>query len=177
MNSSIPLDNFIEKPLRDGPDMHKRSNLAEVGDPDIAARQRLMATCASASKSELDGILSSLGPVPAAADLRATESGLVMLRGRMGGDGSPFNLGEATVTRAAVRLADGRIGFAYQLGRDAEKARVAAILDALWQGAERAAIEAALAPIRSAIQASADEKARRVAATRVNFFTMVRGED
>jgi alpha-D-ribose 1-methylphosphonate 5-triphosphate synthase subunit PhnG len=100
-----------------------------------------------------------------------------MLRGRMGGDGRAFNLGEATVTRAAVRLADGRTGFAYQLGRDAAKARVSAVLDALCQGAEREAVEAALAPIRRRVETEALAKARRVAATKVDFFTMVRGED
>jgi alpha-D-ribose 1-methylphosphonate 5-triphosphate synthase subunit PhnG len=100
-----------------------------------------------------------------------------MLRGRMGGDGRAFNLGEATVTRAAVALSDGRTGFAYQLGRDREKARAAAIIDALWQGRERALIERALAPLRTRIADAAALEARRTAATRVNFFTMVRGED
>ena len=100
-----------------------------------------------------------------------------MLRGRMGGDGRPFNLGEATVTRAAVVLPDGRTGFAWQLGRDREKARAAAVIDALWQGEERAAIEGALAPIRARIAETESRAARRTAATRVNFFTMVRGED
>ena len=74
-------------------------------------------------------------------------------------------------------LADGRTGFAWQLGRDREKARAAAIIDALWQGEERAAIERALAPVRARIAAAAAREARRTAATRVNFFTMVRGED
>ena len=64
---------------------------------------------------------------------RQAESGLVMVRGRIGGDGAPFNLGEATVTRAAVRLASGEIGFGYVLGRDHEKARLIALCDALLQ--------------------------------------------
>lgn len=146
-------------------------------NPEIAARQAVMATCTGATTTELEQALGRLGPIPAASDLRGTEPGLVMLRGRMGGDGNAFNLGEATVTRAAVRLADGRTGFAYQLGRDAAKARSAAILDALWQGPERDAVEAALAPVRQRLADEAAVKARRVAATRVNFFTMVRGED
>ena len=56
-----------------------------------------------------------------------------MVRGRIGGDGAPFNVGEATVTRAAVRLASGEIGFGYVLGRDHEKARLIALCDALLQ--------------------------------------------
>ncbi len=68
--------------------------------------------------------------VPPIVELRPPEIGLVMLRGRIGGDGAPFNLGEATVTRAAVRLETGEVGIAYVLGRDAAKARLAAVLDA-----------------------------------------------
>ena len=148
-----------------------------AGRPDITARQAIMATMAGAASDELARALESLGVVPPASDIRAPESGLVMLRGRTGGEGRPFNLGEATVTRAAIRLGDGRTGFAYQLGGDMKKARLAAILDALWQGAERDAVEAALAPISARLAAAAAAKARRVAATRVDFFTMVRGED
>ena len=59
---------------------------------------------------------------PDYVELRAAESGLVMVRGRIGGDGAPFNLGEATVTRATVRLASGEVGFAYVLGRDRDLA-------------------------------------------------------
>ena len=43
--------------------------------------------------------------VPAHDTLREPENGLVMVRGRIGGDGAPFNLGEATVSRAVIRLA------------------------------------------------------------------------
>ena len=84
-------------------------------------------------------------------DLREPENGLVMVRGRVGGDGAPFNLGEATVTRAAVRLASGEIGFGYTLGRDREKARLIALCDALMQRDDFAgAIEAkVLAPLRA----------------------------
>ncbi len=144
---------------------------------EVAARQALMATMAEASSEELDAALQQLGAIPEAADIRPAESGLVMLRGRAGGEGRQFNLGEATVTRAAIRLSDGRTGFAYHLGRDGRKARLAAILDGLWQGSERPRVETALAGVRERLRAAADLKARRVAATRVDFFTMVRGED
>ncbi len=144
---------------------------------DHTARRQVMAVCAGATRKELDAALAGMGRLPSATDLRPGESGLVMLRGRMGGDGRAFNVGEASVTRAAVRLDDGRTGFAYQLGRDKDRARSAALLDALWQGAERDAVEAALTPIRTRIASDAALQARRVAATRVDFFTMVRGED
>ncbi len=145
--------------------------------PAIAARRSLMAILAAASADELASALGALGAVPAAVDIRPAESGLVMLRGRAGGEGRLFNLGEATVTRAAVRLADGRTGFAYHLGRDGAKARLAAILDGLAQGVERPRVETALEGVRARLAATTETKARRVAATRVDFFTMVRGED
>ena len=102
-----------------------------------------------------------------------------MLRGRIGGDGAAFNLGEATVTRAAVRIGSGETGFAYVLGRDHAKARMVALCDALWQsGRFRDALErAVLAPIRARLEREQAERERDTAATRVDFFTLVRGED
>lgn len=143
-----------------------------------AARQGLMRLCAEASVTELDAALDALAPLPGVTDLRPAERGLVMLRGRMGGDGNRFNLGEATVTRAAVRLESGEIGFAYQLGRDIDKARKAAVLDALGQRPDgHDAVEAAMAPVARRLAMEHTTQSRRIAATRVNFFTMTRGED
>lgn len=143
-----------------------------------AARQSAMALLARAESGELDAVLARLAPVPAASDLKPPEIGLVMLRGRTGGDGAPFNLGEATVARAAVRLDGGAAGFAYRLGRDVRAARAAAIVDALWQdAARRPAVEAALAPVRERISAAAAGVRAETAATKVDFFTLVRGED
>lgn len=149
-----------------------------ISDRDaIAERQAVMALCAEASAGELDAVLDALAPLPPVQDLRAPESGLVMLRGRAGGDGAAFNLGEATVTRAAVAL-EGVSGFAYHLGRDAAKARRAAILDALWQqDGTRPVVTDALEPVRQRLAAERNLAARRAAATRVNFFTLARGED
>ena len=111
--------------------------------------------------------------------MRGPETGLVMLRGRVGGGGAPFNFGEATVTRATVRLPGGAIGHSYALGRDKQKARLAAIADALWQDpAERADVEAkVLEPLRAAAAAADAKRRAETAATKVDFFTLVRGED
>ncbi|WP_375463753.1 phosphonate C-P lyase system protein PhnG [uncultured Methylobacterium sp.] len=145
--------------------------------PELAARRAAMALAGLATADELRAALAGLGPVDA-EDLRPPESGLVMTRGRIGGDGRAFNLGEASVTRAAVRLPSGETGFAYHLGRDRARARHAAILDALWQRADdRAAVEAALAPVAARRARESAAEARRIAATRVNFFTLARGED
>lgn len=119
------------------------------------------------------------GGVPEAEDIRPAEVGLVMLRGRIGGDGVMFNIGEATVTRAAVRLANGTTGFSYILGRHPCRARLAAIIDALGQDAVwRENLNAAfIAPVNARLEEAARVKAEETAATRVNFFTVVRGED
>jgi alpha-D-ribose 1-methylphosphonate 5-triphosphate synthase subunit PhnG len=101
-----------------------------------------------------------------------------MLRGRVGGDGAPFNIGEATVSRAVVRLSTGEIGFGFRLGRSLEAARLSAIIDALWQApAWRPRVEEhVLGPLNAHKQRQRDRAAEEAAATKVEFFTMVRGE-
>lgn len=143
------------------------------------ARKAAMATLAMAPGDELKRLCEEAGVTGEAEMLRGPETGLVSVRGRIGGGGAPFNFGEATVTRATVRLPGGDIGHAYALGRNKEKARLSAIADALWQNpARRAEVEdQIIAPLRAA-QAAADAVSRaETAATKVDFFTMVRGED
>jgi len=141
------------------------------------ARREAMAVLANSPTETLAALVASLPP-PAYETIRTAEQGLVMVRGRVGGDGAPFNLGEATVSRAAVRLAGGEVGFGYVLGRDAEKANLIALCDAMIQAsAYRGDVEAkVLAPLREQLAARREERAAQVAATRVNFYTMVRGE-
>lgn len=135
-----------------------------------------MALAARATTAELEGAVRALhdGPID---EVRRPETGLVMIRGRTGGDGAPFNLGEATVTRAAVRLPTGETGFSYLLGRDALRARHAAVLDALVQALGLPDVLARLAGVEARIQSADETTSRQAAATRVDFFTMVRGED
>jgi alpha-D-ribose 1-methylphosphonate 5-triphosphate synthase subunit PhnG len=142
-----------------------------------AQRQAAMAVLAHADAADIATALDSLA-LPAHENLREPENGLVMVRGRTGGDGAPFNLGEATVSRAAVRLSTGEVGFGYALGRDRQKAQMIALCDALIQSADHAGtVEAkVLAPLRAAIAAAQNRKAAETAATRVDFYTMVRGE-
>lgn len=117
-------------------------------------------------------------PLPEHADLRAPEIGAVMVRGRVSASGAPFNLGEMTVTRCSLRLACGTVGHAYVQGRDRDHARRAAILDALMQ-TEAAAVlrRSVLAPLAADEIARRGARAAKAAATKVEFFTLVRGED
>jgi alpha-D-ribose 1-methylphosphonate 5-triphosphate synthase subunit PhnG len=141
-------------------------------------RRAAMAVLAASDPAEIARCLAALDPLPPHEDLRAGENGMVMVRGRIGGDGAPFNLGEATVARAAVRLASGETGVGYVLGRDRAHARLIALVDALMQTAMHAeAVERhVLAPIRARLDAARRLDAERVAATKVEFFTLVRGE-
>ncbi|MCC6008559.1 MAG: phosphonate C-P lyase system protein PhnG [Rhodobacteraceae bacterium] len=116
---------------------------------------------------------------PARVWLRAPEIGAVMLRGRMGAVGASFNLGELTVTRCALRLEEtGAVGHALVSGRDVAKAEVAALVDALMQTEVAAGLrEGLLAPLQAEENAARTARAARAAATRVEFFTLARGED
>jgi len=110
--------------------------------------------------------------------VRAPEIGMVMLRGRVGGTGNPFNLGEASVVRCAVRLGNGPLGVSYALGRDKRRAELAALFDALLQDPlhhddlQRSLI----APLALAQAQARAQKQRDVAGSKVEFFTFVRGE-
>jgi alpha-D-ribose 1-methylphosphonate 5-triphosphate synthase subunit PhnG len=148
--------------------------------PATAERRALLRACADATEQELETALVGLGPLPPHAELRAPQTGLVMLRGRVGGNGPPFNVGEAIVTRAAVQFQSGTIGFSYLLGRSHRRARLAALVDAMGQesAAHRERLEAALvAPVTARRAQECADRRAETAATKVSFFTLVRGED
>ncbi|MES0007742.1 phosphonate C-P lyase system protein PhnG [Mesorhizobium sp. M0062] len=144
-----------------------------------AERKDVMATLAQANGDDIARLWNEAGLTSEAELLRGPETGLVTVRGRIGGGGAPFNVGEVTVTRATVRLSSGQVGHSYMLGRDRQKAKLAAIADALWQDpAHRQTVESALvAPLRAAQSEAREKRRSETAATKVDFFTMVRGED
>jgi alpha-D-ribose 1-methylphosphonate 5-triphosphate synthase subunit PhnG len=139
----------------------------------------VLALLSRASPIELADGLARLTGVPTQVDLRPPEAGMVLVRARIGGDGAPFNLGEAMVSRAAVRLGTGEVGISYRLGRDPAAARAAALLDALWQRSEWTARveEAVLTRVRRRLDNEARARAEAAAATSVEFFTVARGGD
>jgi alpha-D-ribose 1-methylphosphonate 5-triphosphate synthase subunit PhnG len=141
--------------------------------PDKTDRQHWMATLARAERAAIEGCLVDAPALPDHTVLRGPEVGLVMLRGRAGGGGAAFNLGEMTVTRCTVR-AGGRIGHATIAGRDTAKAELAARLDAALQEPAGAAalLRAVIAPLDALEVRRRDALAARAAATRVEFFTL-----
>ena len=109
---------------------------------------------------------------------RKPEVGTAMVRGRMGGTGAPFNLGEVTVTRCALALESGATGHAYIQGRNTQHAIHCAILDALLQGpASSELLNAVVRPLRGEQAAREETESKKAAATQVDFFTLARGED
>jgi len=132
-----------------------------------------MAVLARSEAEAIASLLAPLPPLPAHETLRPPETGLVMVRGRTGGDGAAFNLGEMTVTRCAVRLGEA-VGHAYVAGRDKRQAELAALVDAALQDPARrdALMDGVITPLATRQQAARDAEARRAAATRVDFLAM-----
>ncbi len=145
-------------------------------------RQRWMRAFALGEEAILAKALAAFSPLPPYTFLRRPEAGMVMLEGRTGNAGQRFNFGEMLVTRCAVRLAipAGDVsGHAYVAGNRPRFAETAAVLDALMQHPEYAGrIEKELVrPLLAARERLCRKTAAETARTRVDFFTMVRGED
>ena len=146
-----------------------------LSSEETAARQRWMSVLAKAEAEAVVEAWASTGMTPDYTVLRPAETGLVMTRGRIGGTGDAFNLGEMTVTRCSVRLADGTVGHAYVSSRQKAHAEAAAVIDALMQGQDQDRLEAdVIAPLETAMAERRDVHARKAAATKVDFFTLSR---
>jgi alpha-D-ribose 1-methylphosphonate 5-triphosphate synthase subunit PhnG len=153
----------------------------ETAGGGIAARQRWMRTLALADRGALDAAWQNWALKPAIQAIRGPEAGLVMMRARIDGGGARFNLGEATVTRATVRLhgdplAADAVGTAYVLGTDLEHARLAAVFDGLLAdaGQRERVLADVIAPLE---RAQAERDGLRLAEARstlVDFFTVSR---
>ena len=145
--------------------------------PEPSARAAALSLLARADAHDLNVAWANWENRPAVDRIRGPEIGLVMVRGRIGGGGDPFNLGEATVARASVRIDSGEVGHGYCLGRDTDKAELIAVIDALYQR-EADNVDFAILRVLRDAEAMRDQKsAEEAAATKVEFFTLVRGED
>nr|WP_264299816.1 phosphonate C-P lyase system protein PhnG [Nisaea nitritireducens] len=140
------------------------------------ARKRWMSILAKASFEDLRSLWQNLPDKPAWTRVRPPEIGMVMVRGRMGGTGNRFNLGEMTVTRCSVGLESGDLGHGYVSGRNKEHAEIAAVIDALMQGEERAETveHSIIKPLELRHQQGRETASRKAAATKVEFFTVAR---
>lgn len=165
------LDNQTATPVQAPP-----PRTGEPAPPEL--RRAWLAVLSRANTDELESGLRLHAPGVRYEFMRRPERGMVMLRGRMGGTGENFNLGEATVTRCTVRLADGGVGSGHVLGRDRRKAELVAVFDALLQEpAYRFTLERdVVTSLRQQQHARRAEQAAATGASKVEFFTMVRGE-
>jgi alpha-D-ribose 1-methylphosphonate 5-triphosphate synthase subunit PhnG len=150
---------------------------------ETSERQRWLAVLAKAPTAALEAAWETIDEKPAFRLLRRGETGLVMVRGRIGGSGGPFNFGEMTMTRAAVQLLDasGNVaytGFGHVAGRLARRAELVALFDAMLQDPARhdAITERVVEPLATEQEAAKAAQNAKVMASKVEFFTMVRGE-
>lgn len=137
-----------------------------------------MSVLAKAAPADLETRWRNLADAPSWRCLRQPETGMVMVRGRAGGTGQRFNLGEMTVTRCTVTLDRGATGSGYVAGRDHRHAELAAVVDALMQDPARrpTAESRIIAPLEYQQRAAKAAAARKAAATKVEFLTLVRGD-
>ena len=149
-----------------------------AADSEVTARREWIGLFARADADELSTAWDRVSDKPDYRLLRRPEVGLTMVRARAGGTGSQFNLGEMSMTRCAVETADGSIGLSYRAGRDLRAAEIAAALDAVLQDPARRAelLECIVAPLRASRETARQARAAKIAATKVDFFTMVRGD-
>lgn len=147
---------------------------------EFEARRRWMSILARAERAGLEEVWEGLTDKPVFSLLRRPETGLAMLQGRAGGDGQRFRFGEMTVTRCTVRMPSGAgavVGHAYVRGRDKRHAELAARFDAMLQVQVYSAsiMRDVIEPLALGQAARRAVVARKAAATKVDFFTMVRG--
>ena len=143
----------------------------------VALRRRWIGAFARADEANLQDILSAFDDGSPFNILRPAESGLVMARAQAGGNGQVFNMGEVTVTRCSVRHARGAVGYGYVAGRHPVRAELAARLDALFQGLSEEQVMPVVADLEAAHRKAARARQAEAADTRVEFFTMARGEN
>lgn len=149
------------------------SDRASLDHP-FPGRRRWMAVLARARSDRIVTLLRGCDGLPPYTILRGPDCGLVMVRGRAGGGGPAFNLGEMTVTRCTVRTSNGLVGHSYVAGREGRRAELAALIDALMQDDDRTAeIEArVIAPLEAQQAEHKAVRTSKAAATRVQFFAM-----
>lgn len=141
-------------------------------------RQTWMAILAKSSLADLEQQIKTLGHLPTYTFLRKSEIGLAMIRGRAGGTGQAFNLGEMTVTRCVIKMEENIQGFGYVGGRSKRHAELAAVCDGLLQQEKwfQKVSDRVIQPLKAKYSDRQQKQQSQTDATKVEFFTMLRGE-
>ncbi len=148
-----------------------------TSDNERKIRAVWMSVLAKAELDHLDHCVQTLGEIPSYTFLRPVEIGLVMVQGRIGGSGSPFNLGEVPMTRCTIRLPElNCVGFGYVMGRSKRHAELAALCDGLLQAMawQPLVLTQVIHPIQDQLHQNQTQQWQQTAATQVEFFTMAR---
>ena len=145
--------------------------------PPHSQRQAWLAVLASAPR----GALAERAEAAASGHrfdwLREPETGLALVRARIANRGDRFNLGEVTLTRCIARVSVAghtTAGVGHTLGRDEQRARWVAQLDALLQqpSLQRQLMAEVIDPLRALREAALAQEQARHAASRVAFYTL-----
>lgn len=146
---------------------------------DTSTRQRWMRALAYSNANALNDGIQALKLAPEYELIRASETGLMQIQARMGGTGNRFFAGDTTITRTVVRLASGTLGYSYLLGRNKKHAEQCAVIDALLQEQHhfQTLMETLIAPLEAERDALLATRRAEVNASRVDFFTLVRGDN
>lgn len=149
-----------------------------MNTPQKTKRQYLLSVLAKSTLKNIQDCWAQLKLSPKYTFLKAPEIGMAMIRAKAGGAGQPFNMGEMTVTRSVIQLNTQQMGYGYIAGRDKEKSTLVAIIDACFQVEQWAMLidEKLLRPLDQLLQHQHVEQQEKVNQTKVDFFTMVRGE-
>lgn len=148
-------------------------------DTAVDERRHWMSVLARSAAVNVEDAWQAFSNRPAYRVLRGPETGLIMVRGRAGGDGQPFNFGEMTATRCVLRLESGETGFAFVAGRDTSHCEQAAAFDALLQHPEwkRRVQSDVITVLEQKLDNQRLARTTATAATKVDFFTLVRGDE
>lgn len=142
-------------------------------------RQRAMGVMA---KSELKAISDCWQTLNITLDydtIKPAQVGMAMVRAQAGTEGLVYNQGEMTVTRCVLQeKATQVMGVGYTQGRSKQKATLMAEVDLALQNAshQNDVIEKLVEPLEQAHQRAVAQQNKATDATKVDFFTMVRGE-
>ena len=143
----------------------------------IEKRKSLMSLLATSNQSDLLNLWEQKKIKVNYVWLRTPEIGSIMAQGRMGVTGDKFNIGEVTITRCSLKLNCGTIGHSYVQGRSKKKAEISALCDALMQTKMSKEINKnIIIPLEKIKKDNKDKILSKAEATKVDFFTLVRGE-
>lgn len=146
---------------------------------DVTQRSYWISTLAQSEYAQIVEHWQATELEPSYQVIRQPEIGLAQVRARMGSTGNPFNMGDVTITRAAIKLDTGEMGYSYLCGRNKPHAELAAVIDGMLQsGVHRQALMQQIIEPLVALKFERDQqRAKEVATSKVDFFTLVRGED